>query len=197
MLEVGSARGWFLEAARARAALPHGIEPERVNAEGAAAAGLSVERGFFPADLTDHGPFDVIVFNDVFEHLPDPVEAAVAVERLLRPGGMAVVNLPSSRGALFRLAGVLAMAGITGPLERMWQKGFASPHVSYFAPPNLRLLVERHTGMTFVEQFPLPAVSRSGLSARISGSHRGLLAGAMLAGVWLLSFGLRWAPLRH
>jgi hypothetical protein len=76
----------------------------------------------------------------------------------------------------------------------MWQKGFASPHVSYFAPSNLRLLVGRHTGMTFVEEFPLPAVSRSGLSARIWGSHGGLLGGAMVAGMWLLSFGLRSLP---
>lgn len=72
ILEVGSAWGWFLEAAQRRGAKVQGIEPEAATAELARRHGLDVETGFFPADLRDRGPYDMIIFNDVFEHLPHP-----------------------------------------------------------------------------------------------------------------------------
>ena len=82
--------------------------------------------GFFLGDLQDHGPYDVIAFNDVFEHLPSPVLAIKRVEELLSVDGTVVINLPSSEGALFRIATLLAAMGFTSPLERLWQMAF--PH---------------------------------------------------------------------
>ena len=101
LLEVGSAKGWFLEAATRRGMVAHGLEPEEANVRIARSNGLSAESGFFPADLQDHGPYDVIAFNDVFEHLPSPVLAIRRVEELLSVDGTVVINLPSSEGALF------------------------------------------------------------------------------------------------
>ena len=129
-----------------------------------------------------------------FEHLPEPAAAAVAAEALLRPGGLLVLNVPSSRGALFRLSAVLARLGLPGPYERLWQKEFASPHVSYFARRSLAALIGRHTDLTLVDSFSLPSVSRNGLVARVSGSHGGLVGMGLVAGVWLLSFILPWLP---
>ena len=120
VLEVGSAWGWFIEAVGARGAFAQGIEPERVNVDLYRERGLGVQHGFFPDDLADRGPYDLIVFNDVFEQLPDPAAAGAAVESLLRPGGLVVVNLPSNRGALFRLASLLERLGVAGFYERLW-----------------------------------------------------------------------------
>jgi SAM-dependent methyltransferase len=194
LLEVGSAKGWFLEAATRRGMVARGLEPEEANVRIARTNGLSVESGFFPADLQDRGPYDFIAFNDVFEHLPSPVSAIKQVEELLSADGTVVINLPSSDGTLFRIATVLAAIGFASPLERLWQKGFPSPHIWYFGPKNLVLLVSRHTHLTLDDAFPLPSVTRSGLYDRIHSSHAGPLGKLLFAAVWLLSFALPLLP---
>ena len=155
---------------------------------------MSVEIGFFPDDLVDRGPFNLIVFNDVFEHLPNCVDALKHVEALLKPGGLAVLNVPSSRGVLLRAASLLERVGWDGLYARLWQKGFASPHVSYFAPHNLELLARRHTPLATVERFALPSISRHGLRARIGASHAGVLGIALFAGLWVMSFAAALLP---
>ncbi len=155
LLEVGSAWGWFLEAAARRGALMHGIEPEAANAAITRAAGLSVEEGYFPSGLTKAGPYDIVVFNDVFEHIPSPSALMADIEARLAPGGLLVLNLPSSNGTIYRLALLLDRLGMHGPLERLWQKGFPSPHVSYFNPANLQLLVEKHSSLRKEASFSL------------------------------------------
>jgi SAM-dependent methyltransferase len=194
ILEVGSAWGWFLEAAQRRGGKVHGIEPEAANAELARQHGLEVETGFFPADLRDRGPYDAIIFNDVFEHLPNPSLTIREAAKLSNPSGMVVLNLPSSDGILFKMATVLDAFGSGSWLERLWQKGFPSPHVSYFSPKNLKMLVEKHTDLTRVKTFSLNSVTRNGLAARIGSSHRTAAGAIAFTGVWALSFVLPILP---
>lgn len=194
LLDVGCAKGWFLSAARERGAQVHGIEPQEVHVRDGRAAGLSIDLGFFPADLSRPGPYGIIAFNDVFEHLPAPEQAIRDVERLLKPGGIAVINLPSSAGALYRIATVLDRLGMSGSFERMWQKGLPSPHMSYVSPDNLRMLVERHTALRQIDSFALPSFRRARLWQRIEVTHRGPAALAMFVGLWGLSFVLPLLP---
>ena len=194
VLEVGAARGWFLEAAARRGAIVKGIEPEAINAEIARKAGFDVEIGLFPEDLSDRGPYDMIVFNDVFEHIPGPSSVIVEVAALLNPGGRAVINLPSSRGVLFRIAQIMDSAGMSGPHDRLWQMGFPSPHVSYFSPSNLKALGERHAGLKQIDAFGLPSLRREGLWPRIRSSHSGPIGLAMYGMIWPLSFVLGALP---
>lgn len=188
LLDVGCASGWFLQAARSRGAVVHGIEPEERHVVAARDAGLSVDHGFFPRHLSHPGPYDIIAFNDVFEHLPSPDRAIRDVERLLNPGGLAVINLPSSDGFLFRASRVLDALGMAGTHDRLWQKGMPSPHISYFSPSSLRRLVERHTRLHAVDGFALTAFQRDGLWPRIRLTHAGPIALALFAGLWCLSF---------
>jgi len=194
LLEVGSATGLFLEAAARRGALVHGLEPNEENAALARAKGFASDCGLFPQDAQTHDPYDVIVFNDVFEHIPQPSRAIQDVQALLKPGGIAVLNYPSSNGVFFFLASRLARIGLTGPLERLWQKGFSSPHVSYFNPAVLEKLVRRHSAMTPLTSFRLDSVSRIGLAERIRPSHKGLKGAVILAAVYALSFLLPLLP---
>jgi SAM-dependent methyltransferase len=167
LLEVGCAHGWFLEAAACRGARPSGIEPDTEIGEAARARGLDVRSGLFPDALSDDARFDVLVFNDVFEHLPNAERAAEACRRALVPGGLLVLNIPLSTGVFYRTADLLDRIGLPGPFARMWQKGLASPHTGYFTQLQLRRLCERH-GMTEVHRSTLPTLEPSGLWARLT-----------------------------
>jgi len=146
ILEVGCAYGAFLGAASSRGYIPFGIEPDEARAARAmhvvADAG-TVWKGYFPEDVPAGRRFHAIVFNDVFEHLPDPLRAARALPGLLHEDGVVVVNLPDCRGIFFRVADVLRRIGLRGPHDRLWQIGFPSPHLSYFQPDALAKLLGR------------------------------------------------------
>src|SRR5690349_8303900 len=70
LLDIGCAHGWFLEAAARRGFAVAGLEPDPGVAARAAAAGHAVRPGIFPDHVPADRRFDVLVFNDVFEHLP-------------------------------------------------------------------------------------------------------------------------------
>jgi SAM-dependent methyltransferase len=188
ILEVGCADGLFLDAAAQRGAGVHAIEPELAKAKIARGKGHAVEHGFFPDDLAATAPYDVIAFNDVFEHLPRPVQALQAVERLLRPGGIVVLNLPTSSGFLYKTASLMDRAGFDTPFNRLWQKGLPSPHVSYFNERNLRLLAATHTRLAMLDQVPLRSIQRDGLHMRVTSVNKGATGELLFAGAWAFSF---------
>lgn len=194
LLEIGAAKGWFLEAAARRGAAVTGVEPVSPDAEIARQLGFEVEEGLFPESPKDHGPYDIIVFNDVFEHIPDPIEAARAAAGLLSAGGLLVINIPSSRGVVFRAASVLHKIGVSGPFERLWQKGLPSPHMTYFSPENLKALIEKHTPLKRRASQPLLTIDREGLRQRIDSSPTGLPGPLAFSAAWIASFAIPLLP---
>lgn len=165
MLDVGCAHGWFLQAAQ-----PHfevtGIEPDAQIAGIALEKGFPVRRGFFPDVLRADERFDVIVFNDVLEHIPDIDSAMRACARHLNQGGWIVVNAPARTGVLYQVSKGLAKIGLPGSFDRMWQKGFPSPHVHYLDDASMAAIAAR-TGLKVAAIRPLPSMSTQGLYARI------------------------------
>jgi SAM-dependent methyltransferase len=178
LLDVGSAHGWFLQAAAPSFAVT-GIEPDEAVAEHARQGGHPIRTGFFPSALNDNERFDVIVFNDVIEHIPEVRAALDACSAHLHDGGLLVLNLPSSSGFFYRIAKILARLGWPHPFERLWQKDLPSPHVHYFSLANLKALAQdkRFQPLT---TFELPSVRAKGLLARMrwAGDLRG-------ASLWL------------
>ena len=166
LLDVGCGHGWFLDAAARRGFDVAGLEPDAAMALRSRDKGHFVYGGSFPDALGGDRGFDIITFNDVFEHLADPREALGSCGRLLRADGVVVLNLPSSEGALFQIASMLDGSGIKGPYERMWQKNFPSPHLSYFHPAALATLGGREN---FAELYrgTLPSLQHEGLWARL------------------------------
>ena len=165
LLDVGSAHGWFLETAREQFDVL-GVEPDAVVGGRAAARGLPVRSGYFPDVLQDGERFDVIVFNDVIEHIPDIRSALAACHARLNDGGILILNLPNSRGFFYRLSKLIARMGWHGPFERLWQKDLPSPHVHYFNPRNLQQLVVGQ-GFALAEAAELPALRAKGLLERL------------------------------
>lgn len=166
LLDIGCAHGWFVQMAAADGYIAEGIEPDPHMFDQARSAGVDVREGFFPDVLGEDEQFDVIAFNDVFEHLPDIVGAIDACRHHLSADGVLVVNIPSARGPFYRIASMLQRMGISGPFDRMWQKNFASPHLSYFTPSQLRAFAARH-GFSEVAMDRLSSAPVAGLWQRL------------------------------
>jgi SAM-dependent methyltransferase len=165
LLDVGCAHGWFLEIARDHFDVL-GIEPDAVVGGRTAARGLPVRAGYFPDALREGETFDVIVFNDVIEHIPDIRAALAACHARLSEEGILILNLPNSAGFFYRLSKLFSRIGWTGPFDRLWQKDLPSPHVHYFQPGNLARLVQKH-GLNQVHGQELPSLRAKGLLERM------------------------------
>jgi SAM-dependent methyltransferase len=186
VLDVGAAHGWFVQAAARRGAEATGIEPDPVVAAIAQGRGVPVHVGWFPDDLPAGETYDVITFNDVFEHLPDPDEVLARCLERLRPGGCVVLNLPDVHGLGFRLSRALRRVGVRGPYDRLWQVGFPSPHVWYFSRRGLVRLLARH-GLAAPFVGSLPSLTRRGLWRRVHFDRRPSAVSAVQCGLlWLL-----------
>jgi len=166
ILDVGCGHGWFLSRARARGYRAIGIEPDEGMAQIARGSGHEVRVGFFPDVLNADERYDAITFNDVFEHLEDVRGAASAVAAHLKDPGTLIINLPVSDGLIFRLARVAARFGFHGAFSRMWQRGFPSPHLSYFSASTLPRFMERQN-FTLVRSGRLESLRTEGLFQRI------------------------------
>ncbi len=165
LLDVGCAEGWFVQAACARGYEVQGLEPDERMARKADKT-LNIRAGFFPDALGRAEGFDIIVFNDVFEHLPDVRAAMRACEKHLAPKGILVINFPNALGGIYRLSCVAARLGFSGPFRRMWQQDYPSPHLTYFTPATLLTLAES-AGLGEKCRFALPAMEPAELWARI------------------------------
>ncbi len=163
-LDVGSAHGWFMEKLQ-KAGMKdvQGIEPdERIFEK----FNKNVANGYFPEVLSSKDKFDLISFNDVLEHIPDTRRTLNDCLAHLNKSGILVLNLPSSKGVLYRFSKILIKFNLKLPFERLWQKGLPSPHVHYYNPTNLKALAEE-MGFKTIHVGKLKSVSRDGLKQRV------------------------------
>jgi len=166
LLDVGAAHGWFLDEAR-----PHfrtfAIEPDKKFEQALVLSGHQAKIGFFPDVLETNELFDVIVFNDVFEHIPNTSLTLDACRKHLNNEGLLLINCPSSSGIVYRIARTLKTLRVDLFFSRMWQTGLPSPHVHYFNPRNLETLLKNH-GFTVTAKGRLVTLARDGLKERIT-----------------------------
>ncbi len=193
ILEVGCAQGLFLDAATGRGLKCVAIEPDITAAADAVKRGHAVITGLFPDACPPEQTFTAIVFNDVFEHLPDPASAVEHCRARLTTDGLLIINLPSSGGIFFRIALALATFGIKAPFERLWQKDLSSPHLSYFSPANLRRFIEDR-GFKQIDQFSLDSLHVTGLWQRLRTTSSVLSASLMAPPLAALSLICRLLP---
>ena len=166
LLDVGSAHGWFLEAAKNDFEVL-GIEPDETVANNAIDKSQKIRKGFFPAVLATDEQFDVIVFNDVLEHIPNVKNTFIECSKHLTTEGILVINAPDSRGTLYRISKLLKKMLKPGAFNRMWQVGMPSPHLYYFNE-NAIVKIAGQAGFEIIEERSLPSVVAKGLFDRIN-----------------------------
>src|SRR4051812_40210561 len=73
-----------------------GVEPDEVRASKARERGVVVRSGILTPELIDDlGKFDIVLFADVLEHLPDPHSMLELAKTALAPGGRIVASVPN------------------------------------------------------------------------------------------------------
>lgn len=73
-----------------------GIEPDATRAARASARGLNVRVGYLtPETIRETGLFDIVLFADVLEHLPNPQAMLAVARQALKPGGAVIVSVPN------------------------------------------------------------------------------------------------------
>jgi SAM-dependent methyltransferase len=132
VLDVGSATGEFLAAARARGWAAYGVETAPVAAEYAARThGVEVYVGALDSVPWPDGAFDAVTLWDVIEHVPSPRAYIERAARLLRPGGMLGLTTPNIHSLNYLLLG--PAWEVIGPNE----------HLHYFSARTLERLLRR------------------------------------------------------
>ena len=73
-----------------------GIEPDAARAAVANSRGIDTKCGYLDREfIAEKGPFDVIVFSDVLEHLQAPEEMLSLAAAGLKPDGIFLVSVPN------------------------------------------------------------------------------------------------------
>ncbi|NWF56760.1 MAG: class I SAM-dependent methyltransferase [Syntrophaceae bacterium] len=133
ILDIGCAKGYFLEEAAERGWDPFGID---INPDAIRVAGQRFEGRVLMGrveDLPDRfDRFDVLAATDVIEHTPRPYDFLIAARRLLQDGGLIVLTTVNTASLSHFFMG------------RFWPH-YKPEHPCYFDPRNLNTLL-RKTG---------------------------------------------------
>ena len=131
LLDIGCAAGFFVREAREQGWDAAGIEPSRwLVSWGRKNLGEKLYQGTLRQGSFQDHQFDVLTMWDVLEHVPDPMAELQECSRILRPGGILVINYPDFGSFLARLAG-----------SRWWF--LLSNHLYYFTPITMRKYLEK------------------------------------------------------
>jgi SAM-dependent methyltransferase len=130
LLDIGTAAGAFVAAARARGWEAEGCEPNKwLAAWGASHYGITIRQGSVFDQNYAEGSFDVVTLWDVIEHTLDPRAMLDRCRRLLKPGGVLIVNYPDIGSWIARTLG------------RRWLF-LTSVHLYYFDRRTIRRMLE-------------------------------------------------------
>jgi SAM-dependent methyltransferase len=111
---------------------------------------------FYPClfeDMTDMGPYDVIIMSHVLEHSLDPIAWLRRAEQILSPGGVLAVAVPNF-GGVYRLLGT--------------KDPFINPpqHLNYFTAKSLSLAMRAAKLTPKVSSISLVNASHPSLAKR-------------------------------
>lgn len=170
ILDVGCAEGGFTELMLQRGAQCLGLEPDRDAAQDALVKQLPIELVSFESFAGKENEYNVIVFNDVFEHMQDPHLALEKSIRMLKDDGFVLINAPLSSGFIFTMVRIAARLGMPSPYRRIWAQGLSSPHIYFYAERNLETLLAKYN-LEPVSKGRLVALATDGMYQRVRSTY--------------------------
>jgi SAM-dependent methyltransferase len=132
MLDVGSGSGLSLLEAQELGAEAYGIEADPNIRRIADEVGLRVHIGSLHDQPFPGVSFDLIVLNQVIEHIPDPGNALAALKERLKPTGRLALVFPNRRSFWQRLSGL------------KWINWHIPYHLHHFDANGFKVFAQRH-----------------------------------------------------
>jgi SAM-dependent methyltransferase len=144
VVEIASNDGYLLQYYKERGVPVLGVEPARNIAAMAVEKGIPTLVEFFDEALgarlaADGRQADVVHANNVFAHVPDPNTFVAGLRRLLKPGGVAVIEAPY----------------VGDLIEKIEFDTIYHEHYSYYGLSAVQALCRRH-GLEVVDVERLP-----------------------------------------
>jgi len=131
LLEIGSAVGYFLAAAKRAGFEPTGIEPAEELARAARERfGVDARAGFVEDAELEPASFEAVCMWHVLEHIPDPQRVLRRLLDVLTPAGVLAIEVPNAGSEEARHLGAA------------WPHWDPAHHVGHYTPASLRALVE-------------------------------------------------------
>ena len=162
LLDVGCATGVFLALVRDAGWEPYGVDISAyaaMHARERLALTNIVEGTLVEARFPD-GFFDAITLLDVFEHLPEPLVELQEIRRVLKQGGLLIINTPNEESLLRRIARLLYLSSFgqfTYPVERLYHPY----HLCSYSPACLQRVLE-DSGFTITSTDKKPMLGPKG-----------------------------------
>jgi 2-polyprenyl-3-methyl-5-hydroxy-6-metoxy-1,4-benzoquinol methylase len=141
LLDVGAAAGYFVKVAADNNWQAEGVEPSSWMSQYAQdKLGVKVRPGTIHNYRFKSNSFDVITYWDVLEHVPDPKKDLKKTAKLLKKGGLLIVNYPDWASLPAKIFG------------RKWWF-VLSIHLYYFTPVTITKLLKK-TGFRVLDIRP-------------------------------------------
>lgn len=135
MLDIGCGSGGSLLYAQSKGALAYGIEADPNVQKLAKSLGLSIHQGNLADEPFPDIKFDLIIMNQVIEHIPEPDETLRMAIKRLAPNGRMVMVFPNRASLWCRLSG------------KRWINWHVPYHLHHFTMASFRRLAEQ-SGLT-------------------------------------------------
>ena len=136
VLDIGTAGGAFLDAAKEFGYEPVGLEPSQYLVEKSLERGLDVRQGTVENNALTNKSYDLICLWDVIEHLPEPKQSLIKIHGLLKDDGYLLINYPDIGTYQAKLAG-----------KKFWW--LISVHLHHFSKKSIKDICRR-TGFEIV-----------------------------------------------
>lgn len=150
LLDIGCGIGIFLNMAREYGWEVTGVEVSPFAAEYARKRfNLEVHRGGLRKSNFPSNTFDVVTLWDTFEHMADPFAELREIKRVLKTGGVLLLDTPNADGLLRAAADVLFRV-TAGQCHYPVRKLYHKYHLYYFGAANLSRALHE-AGFTILE----------------------------------------------
>jgi len=124
--DIGCGDGVFLDLVKQCGWEPYGVEINSDAAKRANQAGLNVHAGDLLTAPFEEEFFDVVRMWSVLEHVPQPKAVLERIKKILKPGGVLILQVPNVRSFAFSLFGPF------------WTGLDLPRHLTHFSPKTIK-----------------------------------------------------------